>query len=1113
MSLESQILSAIKEKPGIKGKDLAFLLNVDKKQINHLLYGKLKGRVRQDNAYLWYPVAKDSAVLSSDINEYTTAYADTPLSRLCRYYLSCLGQDESGISVFAANRHGDLDYSEIRQLPLNSQWDIFSTEAASNLLGKMRKDRSRLGMYLGYPTTLKHVVSKKGWKGYFVEPVLLFPVEFGDDGKGAPKLDLSYPIINQSVLKRYSNADGDSLMDELVQLEDELGFSGDNATIELDELVQRLKNVRPEWPWKEEIEPDTLRSEPPLSEIDEAGIFNRAVLITAERSPFTQGLESELKSLANLKVSDYENTALGQWVSGKIPEKSVAQPPELVEVLPLNTEQRQSIKHALSSPLAVITGPPGTGKSQVVTDLLINCAWHNKRVVFASKNNRAVDVVETRINALGSRPILLRVGSRAYQTRLAEYLMGLLSATVTQEDRQEFDEYCKDRDYLEQQLKKLDKDVENVINLRNTVDELERSAEEARNILPPKVKSRLKTIDIEKVRQGLDVFKVSLDSASLDKQKLISRTLWWAVKKKRFQVLQETAKNNATTFKELSISLPNTVPNDDSIIDWQEFANNAEEIFAQVEMFKKYLSTLAHLQQISSLQDIYKEQTELIDKLSKNAEMLWGYWLRLQPANLSRKDRNMLSSYKAILRMVIETGPDEQLGRDIYRKYHSLFSEVSHLLPCWAVTSLSTKGKLPFKPGFFDIAVFDEASQCDIASALPLLYRAKQAVIIGDPKQLSHISAMQRGQDQQFIEKFDLADYANWAYSYNSLFDLASSLSAGEDIISLRDHHRSHADIIEFSNKYFYEGRLRVATHYEKLNRKMPKEPGVRWIDIKGMAVRPASGGALNETEVQAVVQVLHKLIIDQGYTGSVGVVSPFRAQANAIRRQVENNQQLAEELIKHDFLSDTVHKFQGDERDVMIFSPVIAEGITPGSLGFLRNNGNLFNVAITRARAMLLVVGDQQFARNSDVDYLAKFAVYAQELKTTETQQIAHEQDDLGAEYPAVVHPDRVSDWERIFYKALYAKGIKTLPQYQVEKYALDLALFDGERRLEIEVDGERYHRSWTGELCRRDQIRNHRMFELGWDVMRLWVYEIRDDMDGCIRRIKTWEENKEVK
>ncbi|MGR4000893.1 MAG: endonuclease domain-containing protein [Alphaproteobacteria bacterium] len=56
------------------------------------------------------------------------------------------------------------------------------------------------------------------------------------------------------------------------------------------------------------------------------------------------------------------------------------------------------------------------------------------------------------------------------------------------------------------------------------------------------------------------------------------------------------------------------------------------------------------------------------------------------------------------------------------------------------------------------------------------------------------------------------------------------------------------------------------------------------------------------------------------------------------------------------------------------------------------------------------------------------------------------------------------------------------------------------------MEVDGERYHRTWTGELCRRDQIRNRRLIELGWDVMRFWVYEVRDDMPRCINRIQEW-------
>ena len=59
-----------------------------------------------------------------------------------------------------------------------------------------------------------------------------------------------------------------------------------------------------------------------------------------------------------------------------------------------------------------------------------------------------------------------------------------------------------------------------------------------------------------------------------------------------------------------------------------------------------------------------------------------------------------------------------------------LQSKVSELFVCWAVTSLSARGRVPFEPGYFDLVVIDEASQCDIASALPLLYRAKRSVII-----------------------------------------------------------------------------------------------------------------------------------------------------------------------------------------------------------------------------------------------------------------------------------------------------------------------------------------------------------------------------------------------
>ena len=87
-----------------------------------------------------------------------------------------------------------------------------------------------------------------------------------------------------------------------------------------------------------------------------------------------------------------------------------------------------------------------------------------------------------------------------------------------------------------------------------------------------------------------------------------------------------------------------------------------------------------------------------------------------------------------------------------------------------------------------------------------------------------------------------------------------------------------------------------------------------------------------------------------------------------------------------------------------------------------------------------------------------------------------------------------------------MYDAGISAIPQYQEGMDTLDFAVFDGERKLNIEIDGAHYHKDWTGELCYRDQMRNQRMFELSWDVIRFWVYEIRDDLEGSIQKVNKW-------
>ena len=152
---------------------------------------------------------------------------------------------------------------------------------------------------------------------------------------------------------------------------------------------------------------------------------------------------------------------------------------------------------------------------------------------------------------------------------------------------------------------------------------------------------------------------------------------------------------------------------------------------------------------------------------------------------------------------------------------------------------------MPLVAGAFDLLVIDEASQCDIASALPLLYRCKRAVIIGDPMQLRHISAVPEALDLQKLQTHGLTDgYLSWSYTAHSLYDLASSLTHAEGIVQLRDHHRSHPDIIGFSNRHFYESTLRIATKLNGLSPVWEDPPFVRWLNIAGRASRPQAAAS-----------------------------------------------------------------------------------------------------------------------------------------------------------------------------------------------------------------------------------------------------------------------------
>ena len=998
--------------------------------------------------------------------------ADPKLNCLCKYYLNCLAlENTNSVSVTKLVDENNPRYLEISTPYINGT-------NKEEIIGFITKNtRERKTVFVGYPVMVSNDK---------VSPLLLFQVT-ADYGV----VDMSTtPIVNKAIVDMYIG-DTEEQMQELLFLEEQLGLNDENVIVDIKSAANALKTLRPNWIWKEEINPDTIHYRESVSYIDDNGIYNRCVLLQADLGNYTMGLEMELNALAKVGEQNYKNTALHQWLYGEVgkAESQLIQKEELLEVLSLNTEQDEAIRHSIHSPLTIVTGPPGTGKSQVVANLIVNLAHKGKNAIFSSKNNKAVDVVEQRTNELGERPIMLRLGGRRDFTQIAEYLRKLLHAPQpTPSQQQEFDTAKKqyetllfEKSRIIKQQREVTLSCDQLTKMQEDISEIKDRWTGWQDFCNKETKNKFDHLFEELNNKWVESQK--------EKQSFWRKLIWRFIKEEKLRKFEDCLCSYNSLLQSIGQQVIDDNQFDDNVMSEQKVALN------EYHQLCEYKTKLDKNNESPSFEELDIKLADIKKKLSSAAKKLWNKWLVTCAPQIPDQYRTQIAS----LLSRIELNNGENVDNQLFYEYKRIESLLSQLMPICAVTSLSAKGRLPFSAGCYDLVIIDEASQCDIASIIPLLYRAKRAVIIGDPNQLKHITTMSCQQDRELIEKHKVD--ALWSYCVHSLFDLAVAVGHRNDLVHLRDHHRSHAHIIEFSNKEFYNGSLRVATDYSRLRFPYDANKSVIWKDVAGNAIRPQAGSAYNQEEIDAVIEQLKELI-SSNYVGTIGVVTPFKRQAELITHYLqERHLRLYDELVNnHGFIAATAHKFQGDERDVIIFSPVVSNGAPQGTLNFLSSTPNLFNVAITRARASLIAVGNKNYCLNSNIHHLAHFASYVDSLNVNKGN-FNDMMPQLSRIYPDVDTPDFVTDWERILYTALYDEGIKTIPQYAVDKYHIDLALVGSGHKLAIEV-GEDVE--FNSERSYAMHLRNTRLIELGWVVIRFMPYQVKDELGWCVNVIR---------
>jgi len=302
-------------------------------------------------------------------------------------------------------------------------------------------------------------------------------------------------------------------------------------------------------------------------------------------------------------------------------------------------------------------------------------------------------------------------------------------------------------------------------------------------------------------------------------------------------------------------------------------------------------------------------------------------------------------------------------------------------LPIWLVPLNKLHQVLPMSPGMFDLVAIDEATQCHLAESIPAAYRGKRVVVVGDHKQLRHISFLSRAQERLIAEQLNLG--LNISYRDQSLLDIAEqNITSQMALTSLDEHFRSQTELISFSNQRFYQGRLKILAE-------RPRSTTVRCLRLIECDGKRSKG--INTVEAQTLIEYLSRLINEEAHlpdaaATSFGVISFFRDQVNYLEQLLTDKFSLTQ-IRRHQMRVDSPYGFQGDESDVILLSCAVSKD-EPGGVHQYLNRADLFNVAITRSRMQQLVFSSVSASELPVKSLLADYLKHIQELNHQIEQQ-----------------------------------------------------------------------------------------------------------------------------
>lgn len=437
---------------------------------------------------------------------------------------------------------------------------------------------------------------------------------------------------------------------------------------------------------------------------------------------------------------------------------------------------------------------------------------------------------------------------------------------------------------------------------------------------------------------------------------------------------------------------------------------------------------------------------------------------------------------------------------DNLRKDVNNFNAILDLIPVWIMELDDASRIIPLEAGLFDYVVLDEASQCNVAYTLPVMYRTNRVLFVGDSEQMRDNTIMFKSNRifDELAHRYQIPEERQikaTGSAVQSVLDIA--YKRGFMDRPLRYHYRSPAELIGFSNKYFYtpKGKELIPVNsnyltYKDTNRVML----VHQVDSDWSE---EFSDNVNVAEAKSILDLFKELRADDRYREkSIGILSFFNAQATYIRDLFEK------EGLKEDddnYKVSIIEGIQGDEKDIVIYSFVIR---TPdqknkympltGEGGDIRadiNKGRV-NVAFSRARLQVHCFISLPYEEIPEKIWLKKYIDYVRENGEISFYNTELKPFDSYFE----------EDFCNLMKKSL-KKGYKIQNQVESCGFKIDFVISNANtgKRIAVECDGPCHFKDEIDEAygihIESDEERQRVLEAAGWRFCRIkyadWINE----------------------